>query len=91
VVYSSNIFAVLGLRALFFILQKAADQFDFLQQGIAVVLVFIGAKMFLEIIDIHMPVWLSLVVIVVCIASAILYSQHHNRKKSKLGKLHDKG
>lgn len=91
VVYSSNIFAVLGLRALFFILQKAADQFDFLQQGIAVVLVFIGAKMFLEIIDIHMPVWVSLVVIVVCIASAILYSQHHNRKKSKLGKLHDKG
>jgi tellurite resistance protein TerC len=89
VVFSSNIFAVLGLRALFFILQKAADKFDFLQQGIAVVLIFIGAKMFLEIIDIHMPVWVSLVVIVTCISSAIFYSIYHNRKNSKLEKLHD--
>ena len=89
VVFSSNIFAVLGLRALFFILQKAADKFDYLQQGIAVVLIFIGAKMFLEIIDIHFPVWVSLSVIVLCISGGIWYSQYHNRKQSKLNKLHD--
>lgn len=89
VVFSSNIFAVLGLRALFFILQKAADKFDFLQQGIAVVLVFIGAKMFLEIIDFHIPVWVSLIVIVACISGGIVYSLYHNRKQSKLSKLHD--
>jgi len=89
VVYSSNIFAVLGLRALFFILQKMADQFDFLQQGIAVVLIFIGAKMFLEIIQIHIPVWVSLLMIVACISGGILYSIYHNRKNSKLDKLHD--
>lgn len=89
VVFSSNIFAVLGLRALFFILQKAADKFDYLQQGIAVVLIFIGAKMFLEIIDIHFPVWVSLAVIVFCISGGIWYSQYHNRKQSKLTKLHD--
>lgn len=89
VVYSSNIFAVLGLRALFFILQKMADQFDYLQQGIAVVLIFIGAKMFLEIIQIHIPVWVSLIMIVSCISGGILYSVYHNRKNSKLEKLHD--
>lgn len=83
VVFSSNIFAVLGLRALFFILQKAADKFDYLQQGIAVVLVFIGAKMFLEIIHIHFPVWVSLVTILVCIGSSIWYSIYHNHKHGK--------
>ena len=84
VVYSSNIFAVLGLRALFFILQKAADQFDYLQQGIAIVLIFIGAKMFLGLIDIELPNWISLLVIVLCISGSIFYSMYHNRKKSKL-------
>ncbi|MBL7766760.1 MAG: TerC/Alx family metal homeostasis membrane protein [Chitinophagaceae bacterium] len=89
VVFSSNIFAVLGLRALFFILQKAADEFDYLQQGIAVVLIFIGAKMFLEIIHIEIPVWVSLAVIILCIGGGILYSHYHNRRKSKLTHHHD--
>lgn len=84
IVYSSNIFAVLGLRALFFILQKAADQFDYLQQGIAIVLIFVGAKMFLDIIDIHFPVWVSLAVIVLCIGGSLAYSIYHNRKNSRI-------
>lgn len=54
-----------------FILQKAADEFDYLQQGIAVVLIFIGAKRFLEIIHIHIPVWVSLAVIILCIGGGI--------------------
>ncbi|MFZ1263257.1 MAG: TerC/Alx family metal homeostasis membrane protein, partial [Chitinophagaceae bacterium] len=45
VIYTSNIFAVLGLRSLFFLLRGAVSKFDYLQQGIAVVLVFIGLKM----------------------------------------------
>jgi tellurite resistance protein TerC len=89
VVFSSNIFAVLGLRALFFILQKVADKFDFLQQGIAIVLVYIGAKMFLVMIHIEIPIWISLVTIVVCIGSSMLFSIYHNRKKSKLAQIHD--
>ena len=76
VVYTSNIFAVLGLRSLFFLLKGAVEKFSHLQQGIAVVLVFIGLKMLAEIkyIDIHIPVYISLIVIVVCLAGAILYS-----------------
>ncbi|MEO6668255.1 MAG: TerC/Alx family metal homeostasis membrane protein [Ferruginibacter sp.] len=72
-IYSSNIFAVLGLRSLFFLLQGAANKFDYLQQGIAIVLLFIGAKMLLE-EWIHIPVWASLMVIVVCIGGSVLYS-----------------
>lgn len=83
VVFSSNIFAVLGLRSLFFILQKAADEFDYLQQGIAIVLIYIGLKMFATLINLHVPVWISLVVIVVCIGGGILYSHYHNRKAEK--------
>jgi len=72
-IYSSNIFAVLGLRSLFFLMQGAANKFNFLQQGIAIVLLFIGAKMLLE-KWLHVPVWASLMVIVVCIGGSILYS-----------------
>lgn len=78
-IYSSNIFAVLGLRSLFFLLRGAASKFDFLQQGIAVVLLFIGAKM-LVVEWIHIPVWISLLVIVVCISGSIFYSMYHTRK-----------
>ncbi|MEI7965664.1 MAG: TerC/Alx family metal homeostasis membrane protein [Chitinophagaceae bacterium] len=78
-IYSSNIFAVLGLRSLFFLLRGAATKFDYLQQGIAVVLFFIGAKMLLA-EWIHLPVWVSLLVIVLCISASILYSSYHTRK-----------
>ncbi|HAO47427.1 MAG TPA: TerC/Alx family metal homeostasis membrane protein [Ferruginibacter sp.] len=78
-IYSSNIFAVLGLRSLFFLLRGAASKFDFLQQGIAIVLAFIGVKMLVA--DwVHIPVWISLLVIVVCISGSIFYSIYHRRK-----------
>jgi tellurite resistance protein TerC len=87
-IYSSNIFAVLGLRSLFFLLRGAASKFDYLQQGIAIVLVFIGVKMMLPLLEyagidgkyLHMPVWVSLLVIVVCIFGSIIYSVYHKRK-----------
>jgi tellurite resistance protein TerC len=78
-IYSSNIFAVLGLRSLFFLLRGAASRFDYLQQGIATVLVFIGIKMLVA-YWVHIPVWISLVVIVLCIAGSIFYSIYHKRK-----------
>lgn len=72
-IYSSNIFAVLGLRSLFFLLRGAANKFDYLQHGIAVVLLFIGAKMLVH-HWVKIPVWASLMVIVVCIAGSVFYS-----------------
>jgi len=80
VIYTSNIFAVLGLRSLFFLLRGAVSRFDYLQQGIAIVLVFIGTKMLCEHwinqwgISKDLQVFLSLGVIVVCIGGSIFYS-----------------
>lgn len=74
VIYTSNIFAVLGLRSLFFLLKGAVNKFSYLQQGIAVVLIFIGLKMLAELFSFHVPVYISLIVIVVCLLAAIGYS-----------------
>jgi tellurite resistance protein TerC len=81
-IYSSNIFAVLGLRSLFFLLRGAASKFDYLQQGIAIVLLFIGVKMLVA-EWIHLPIWLSLLVIVICLSYSILYSIYRDRKEEK--------
>ena len=79
VIYTSNIFAVLGLRSLFFLLRGAVSKFDYLQQGIAIVLVFIGLKMLGEHwinqwMDKSTQVLISLGVILVCISGSIFYS-----------------
>ncbi len=79
VIYTSNIFAVLGLRSLFFLLRGAVNQFEYLPQGIAIVLVFIGIKMLGEHwlngwFDKTTVVMLSLGVILLCIGGSIFYS-----------------
>jgi len=84
VIYTSNIFAVLGLRSLFFLLHGAVNQFEYLQQGIAIILIFIGLKMLAEAVHIYIPVWASLMVIVVCLFGSILYSVQ-NLDKEKNG------
>jgi tellurite resistance protein TerC len=85
VIYTSNIFAVLGLRSLFFLLRGAVSKFDYLQQGIAIVLVFIGVKMLgehwiNEWIDKSTQVFISLGMILVCISGSIFYSIFMNKK-----------
>jgi tellurite resistance protein TerC len=86
VVYTSNIFAVLGLRSLFFLLRGAVSKFDYLQQGIAIILVFIGVKMLGEHwinqwIDTETQVFISLGVILLCIGGSIFYSIFMKKKK----------
>jgi tellurite resistance protein TerC len=85
VIYTSNIFAVLGLRSLFFLLKGAINKFEYLQQGIAIVLIFIGLKMLAEIkiIDIHVPVYISLIVIVICLVGSIVYSLQAENRRDK--------
>lgn len=74
VVLTSNIFAVMGLRAMFFMLMGAVNKFHYLQEGISFVLMFIGAKMVIEIFDWHISTELSLGIIVLMLASAIILS-----------------
>jgi tellurite resistance protein TerC len=82
VIYTSNIFAVLGLRSLFFLLRDAVDKFRFLQKGIATVLVFVGLKMVSALIHIKISIVLSLSAIVVCIGASIILSVIWNKKHS---------
>jgi tellurite resistance protein TerC len=79
IIYTSNIFAVLGLRSLFFLLRGAVSKFDYLPKGIAIVLVFIGLKM-LAAYWFHLPVWVSLVVIVLCLGASMVYSVYRKNK-----------
>lgn len=73
IVLTSNVFAILGLRAMFFLLQAVAGKFHLLNYGLAVILVFIGTKMML--IDIFkIPVAVSLGVVVGILAITMLWS-----------------
>lgn len=84
IVFTSNIFAILGLRSLYFLLAGVIDRFVYLKTGLALVLVFVGAKMLLSGI-VTVPVVLSLVVIVATLATAMIASwlrtKSHNTVK----------
>ncbi len=73
VVYTSNIFAILGLRSLYFLLAKMMDRFHHLKTGLAVVLAFVGVKMCIA--DwVHIPVQYSLLVIASVLAGSVVAS-----------------
>ena len=73
-VYTSNIFAVMGLRAMFFLLAGIIDKFYLLQKGLSIILFFIGAKMLLEIFDINVGVYTSFSVILATLTLSIVFS-----------------
>ena len=72
-VFTSNAFAILGLRALYFMLAGLIDRFVYLKIGLSLVLVFVGVKMLLA-DTFHIPIWLSLVVIAMTIGASIVVS-----------------
>jgi tellurite resistance protein TerC len=73
-IYTSNIFAVMGLRAMFFLLAGIIDKFYLLQKGLSVILFFIGTKMLLDIWHIEINVYLSFTVIIVTLTLSIVFS-----------------
>jgi tellurite resistance protein TerC len=73
IVFTSNAFAILGLRALYFLLAGVLGRFAYLKLGLAAVLVFVGIKMIVNEWW-HVPIWLSLGVIVLLIGGSILFS-----------------
>ena len=80
IVFTSNMFAILGLRALYFLLADIADRFHLLKYGLALVLCFIGLKMLL-LPWIHIPVHISLSVVALLIAGSVVASLYVTRKK----------
>lgn len=81
IVFTSNLFAILGLRALYFLLVDVADRFHLLKYGLAMVLTFIGVKM-LIMPWYHVPVQASLTVVAVLIGASCLASVFISRKDS---------
>jgi tellurite resistance protein TerC len=73
IVYTSNVFAILGLRSLYFALAGLMKLFHYLNYGLAVVLIFIGAKMILS-VKYVIPTWATLAVIATVLASSVLAS-----------------
>jgi tellurite resistance protein TerC len=73
IVFSSNAMAVLGLRALYFLLAGMMSRFRYLQAGLAIVLVLVGAKMLLSDVF-HVPIWVSLAMVVGVIGGAMVLS-----------------
>jgi tellurite resistance protein TerC len=84
IVFSSNAFAILGLRALYFLLADLRDRFDYLQQGLAVILAFVGMKMIVA-EWYHIDTFISLGFIAVVLAIAILVSWFVDKKKDNDG------
>ncbi|MEQ1597898.1 MAG: TerC family protein [Methylotenera sp.] len=86
IVFTSNIFAILGLRALYFLLADMTERFHLLKYGLAVVLVFVGSKML--IVDwFKIPVAISLAVVVTLLGTSILLSLMSTRKRKPLAKV----
>ncbi|HEY5823808.1 MAG TPA: TerC/Alx family metal homeostasis membrane protein [Cyclobacteriaceae bacterium] len=84
-IYTSNIFAVMGLRAMFFLLSGIIDKFYLLQKGLSIILFFIGAKMLLEIFDITINPPLSFTVIIVTLTLSIVFSIFIPKKENPEG------
>ena len=79
IVFTSNIFAIMGLRALYFLLADVADRFHLLKYGLAMVLTFIGAKMLIA-PWYHVPVGASLAIVAVLIGASVVASLIATRK-----------
>ena len=74
-VYSSNIFAILGLRAMYFLLVGVVDRFHYLSYGLALILVFVGTKMLLDAgLDYHISTGASLATVGVILATSVVVS-----------------
>jgi tellurite resistance protein TerC len=81
IVFSSNAFAILGLRALYFCLAGMAGKFRYLNVGLAIILAFVGVKMLLSQVY-HLPTWASLLVIVVVLTVTIVASLRADRREA---------
>ncbi|MFN2488307.1 MAG: TerC family protein [Actinomycetota bacterium] len=83
IVLTSNVFAILGLRALYFLLAGGMDRLHLLNYGLAIVLAFVGVKMLLEAVHVEVPIWLSLAVIVVVLGATTVLSLKIPPKEGK--------
>ncbi len=80
IVYTSNIFAILGLRALYFLLAAIVNKFTYLKPALSIILIFIGCKIFLPHLGIEIQTWQSLTVTMVLLTGGMLLSVFKEKK-----------
>jgi len=83
IVFTSNIFAIMGLRALYFLLASVMGMFVYLKLGISSILAFVGGKMIATELGVHIPIQVSLLVIFSCLTLSIGASLIFNRKRDE--------
>jgi tellurite resistance protein TerC len=74
IVYTSNVFAILGLRSLYFLLAGVIEKFHYLKVGLAIVLTFIGVKMLVVALGVHIPITLSLGIVALVLIGSVIAS-----------------
>ena len=74
IVYTSNVFAILGLRSMYFLLAGVVEKFRYLRLGLAIVLTFIGIKMLVTAVGVHIPIWLSLTFVATVLLGSVAAS-----------------
>jgi tellurite resistance protein TerC len=74
IVYTSNVFAILGLRSMYFLLAGVVEKFRYLRTGLAIVLTFIGTKMLVTALGVHIPIWFSLTFVAVVLLGSVVVS-----------------
>jgi tellurite resistance protein TerC len=90
IVFSSNAFAILGLRSLYFLLNGMQDKFRYLNLGLGVILAFVGCKMLASyFLELHPPTWLSLVVILGILTVTMVASMLADRADDARGQGED--
>ncbi|GAM11319.1 putative membrane protein [Geobacter sp. OR-1] len=82
IVFTSNIFAIMGLRALYFLLANVIGMFAYLKFGISFILLFVGGKMIATVSGFHIPITISLSVIFISLAVAVLTSVIFGRRQA---------
>lgn len=83
IVYTSNIFAIMGLRSMYFVLGNLHEKFKYVKYGVAMILVFTGVKLSVLMFDIKIPIELSLGIIFFVLASSIILSVLFSGRKKK--------
>ena len=79
IVFTSNAFAIMGLRSLYFLLADMRARFSYLQEGLSIILAFVGIKMILTFFDVHIETWISLLVIALVMLASVGFSLRNTR------------
>ena len=82
IIFTANMFAIMGLRALYFLLVHADKMFEKLKYGIGIILAFVGVKIIVEQLGVHINILLSLSIILGCLTISILISLMTMKKGS---------